>query len=127
VHIHLAVKVWTWTLCWRTPGQLQRALEAGLGVLGQTRGVPEHMYSPGHAPSLGVPVQYHSCCSRAGSGAKGDKGNSSRRKVRESVQSVSAVDHPGGSQASSRGGGPEEGSCQMEAQEVKAKEGWKEL
>jgi hypothetical protein len=105
------------------------------GVLGQTRGVHEHMYSPGYAPNVGIPVHYHSSCSGAGSGAKGDKGNSGKRKVRESVQSVSAVDHPRGSKTSSGGGDARRGKlglctsgvCQIEVQGVKAKEGQKEL
>jgi hypothetical protein len=119
----------------RMPGQLQRVLEAGLGVLEQTRGVHEHMYSPGYAPSVGELVQYHSSCSGAGSGAEGDKGNFGKRKVRESEQSISAVDCPGGSRASSRGGDARRGemglcpsgACQREVQGVKAKEGQKKL
>jgi hypothetical protein len=92
------------TLHQRMPKQLQRTLEAGPGVLGCTRGVPEQMYSPGHAPSIGVSVPYHHSCGRAGSGAKDSKGNYGRKEVKRSVQSVSAIEHWGVSGARSGAG-----------------------
>jgi hypothetical protein len=55
------------------------------------------------APSVDVPVPYHCSCSEARSGAKEGKGNSGRNEVKMSVQSVSAVGHPGASRVRSGG------------------------